>query len=329
MSNKTRDDSLDFIAGFFILYVILYHCLQWAGLQKSLLFELMKYLGFFMPWFFFKGGMFFKPQDAKSALINSSKRLLRPFILWSLIGHCVYMICIFNDPIHIDSLLLNPLKQILKLGSCSGNLPLWFLLSLLGIRVLFNTGYNLKIPVLALSIFGFGIAYSIQLSEIKVPLWLTTIASGLFFYGMGFYFRNIKTSTFMNCLIFILFIVLSIVSRPYVDMRENKLLLGFYWVWPIWSLSGILATNNLFKFLNKFHFNPLRPFIFLGKNTMVYYVAHWPIILLSSFLTKNILKITEPTYFFSITITLESIMIACTVFFFQKLKSRDLPSKNS
>lgn len=58
-TNKKRLMSMDVLAGIMILYMVIMHVMQWAELQDTVLFyNLSVVFGCFMPWFFFKGGIF-------------------------------------------------------------------------------------------------------------------------------------------------------------------------------------------------------------------------------------------------------------------------------
>lgn len=66
--------SMDVLAGIMILYMVIMHVMQWAELQDTALFyNLSVVFGCFMPWFFFKGGMFFKHNSNTKLLIGGGK----------------------------------------------------------------------------------------------------------------------------------------------------------------------------------------------------------------------------------------------------------------
>lgn len=75
---KNRIVYLDFIAGLLILYMIFpVHVLSQTGLERYN--YLSSVFFFFMAWFFYKAGMFFKPTDCKTVLKKTFKRLIVPF----------------------------------------------------------------------------------------------------------------------------------------------------------------------------------------------------------------------------------------------------------
>lgn len=66
---KNRDYSLDFLAGILLLQIIYNHC---CSISKSVSIDL-SFLAFYMPWFFYKGGMFFKTLESKQMLMGGGK----------------------------------------------------------------------------------------------------------------------------------------------------------------------------------------------------------------------------------------------------------------
>lgn len=133
-----RNSGIDSIAGFFVLYIAVGHALSRYGITtaKDGIFP-FPFLYFFMPWFFFKGGMYFKHKDNKTALMSSYKRLIIPFIVYSVVGCVIYNgIAFFCDtPLYsVKSWAIGLLVQ----GSIDENKPLWFLLSLFFVKLIAN-----------------------------------------------------------------------------------------------------------------------------------------------------------------------------------------------
>ena len=86
-----RNESIDTAAGIMILYMIFTHVCQHYHLENSTVYITCEHLlYFFMPWFFFKAGMFFKIGENKEVINKGIRRLLKPFILYSLLGHISY-----------------------------------------------------------------------------------------------------------------------------------------------------------------------------------------------------------------------------------------------
>ena len=73
-----RNNSLDMIAGIFIVYMIVLHILQWCNLTYVFGNVVFHVFSFFMFWFFFKSGMFYREKLSKDILIGE--------IVWKLIA---------------------------------------------------------------------------------------------------------------------------------------------------------------------------------------------------------------------------------------------------
>lgn len=68
-----RKSYIDQVSGVLILYMILYHILQWSGLKYVIDSYWMYPLSFFMFWFFYKSGMFYRQKTFKSKLTEGGE----------------------------------------------------------------------------------------------------------------------------------------------------------------------------------------------------------------------------------------------------------------
>ena len=68
--DKRRTDWIDCIAGVLIIRMILGHYISYAGLKTSPMFSALDLLFFYMPWFFYKSGMFYKEKTCKELLVG-------------------------------------------------------------------------------------------------------------------------------------------------------------------------------------------------------------------------------------------------------------------
>lgn len=275
---QERLNYLDTISGLFILFVITSHIFQITHYNENHIYILIyeELLFFYMPWFFFKSGMFHNIKTNSNKSIHKIiKKLLIPYVIFSFIGYLIYCFELrFNGNTNIYYYTITPLKNILLTGTNVGNPPLWFLLSLCCIKIL--TIKSKFSNVKKVSIFCCIIIIFISISsylKIIYPFWAYNTLAGLFFYLMGYILKNIQ----FNKLLFvtaIIFYCLSFIYCPsYVDMRSNSIIHGNYYIWIINSIMGIILINNLFKQLY-----PIRLFTYIGKNSMTYYVTHWLIL---------------------------------------------------
>lgn len=275
-----RNFIYDEIAGLLILYMILYHIMQWAGMQDTIGMEIMSYLNFFMPWFFFKGGMFFKTKTEKDVFQGSFKRLISPYILWSLIGAVIYGIvsCFIEHTHTVTGYVKVVIYEFATEGSTSGNLPLWYLLSLFIIRNLANKVCKLKVPIYIPIVFSFLIVALFHFADIHLPLYFYYTLSGFFFYGIGIIMKDVSLNRYVQITAIFTFVLLSLFCKPIVDIRTNALTEGFYLLWPVWSITGVLTINALFECLHLHKKSPISVLEYVGNNSMIFYVVHWPII---------------------------------------------------
>lgn len=141
IKEKRRHNYLDSVGGLLLIYMIIGHCCQWAHLWTE--FDRYTYwLGFFMPWFFFKGGMFYKSKTNRDQISTSFRRLIVPFVWFTIIGTCILWIkeAIFGT-FTLTTIIKN-CKCFIREGSFPGNLALWFLISLFCVRIAFNYLHN-------------------------------------------------------------------------------------------------------------------------------------------------------------------------------------------
>lgn len=132
---KSRERYVDAVAGIMIAWMILIHCNYFSETRL----HFAKFLGFYMPWFFYKSGMFFTPKESTFLIKKDAKKLLRYFIVYSFIGWGVWCVCGLTDGSLVFKECINdPVRQFLHHGSIQGNGALWFLLSLFIIRQLAN-----------------------------------------------------------------------------------------------------------------------------------------------------------------------------------------------
>lgn len=135
----------DSVGGILLVHMILFHCCQWAHVND----RLQTVLFFFMTWFFFKSGLFYRVSSLKEEVCKSFKRLIVPFIIFSVPGTIVLWIKYFSEGNLTIHSMISSVSQILVIGSPLGNLPLWFLTSLFSVRILYSLVFNhLKTSVL-------------------------------------------------------------------------------------------------------------------------------------------------------------------------------------
>lgn len=303
---KTRDISLDSVAGLLIIVMILGHVIQRLGLDGGRLsYYLQLFFPYFMVWFFFKAGMLFKSKPMKQVVIDKFNRLIIPFILWSLIG---YPVQVARDIIEIytgggkkiiEICLLNPLKSLLAQGSMSSNLPLWFLPSLFITIIVSNRLICLHKKKYLYTILILILLFIIQLTPIRLPLYIGNILLGIFFFMIGNSLKELQYHKLVFLISGIVSLLILVLLPSFVDFRANKLIFGNYYIWLFASIFNCIFINNIFKrisFLNRLKLN------IIGKDSMNYYISHWIVIGLTVIIFKDIMNIKNLYVLFAVTI---------------------------
>lgn len=266
-----RRKDIDGISGLMIVYMIFVHIVNFTHTGNFFV-VLMRPLFFFMPWFFFKSGMFFF-HKSNNQMFLEGKKLLYPYVKYSLYGIIVWsVILFFYGEISWVKYILSPFYQILKEGAVMGNLPLWFLASLFVAKLMYNTICSQKyyLTLLFLCIIA---AYILDVTNCNYIVWFGNILSGLFFLGMGHLLKDVQYKKIVFIISMLFYVAyLSIPSLfSNVDMRANHCNHGYYLLYVLGSLSGIIMINNIFYYL------PQNTSILhaIGRKSMNYYVIHY------------------------------------------------------
>lgn len=313
---KQRDNSIDIIAGILILYMILGHCMQSAGMGEYTFNRPMIFLGFFMPWFFFKSGMYFTADTHSGKIMQLSKSLLVPFCKWTAIGFLAFLPrYLYNHD--SDTLLVylrNSIVNLIQIGSLPGNLPLWFLLTLFIVRVIANYICIKKTVVFIIMLVGLIIAYCCFVLKIEYPYYLANSSLGLFFYLLGYILKEYQYKKFVYILSSLLYAAGVFYIASFVDMRSNTLISGYYLFWVIWSVGGIIFIDNSIKYLSRYSCVWISLLKQIGLCSMNLYVKHWVLIILLYFVFKQLLQFTSTTY-------LSVLLIGQLILIFYELKT--------
>ena len=291
--NIRRQSHIDSVAGLLIIHMILGHCIQVTDCRDLTLYKWMQVLSFFMPWFFFKSGMFYKDRKPVEVLLGGGK-LMKPYIIWNIIGYIPFVLLLVarNDYVWYHY-LLQPFKGILLNGQYSGNSPLWFLPVLLIVQIMFTYAIQKKFGVWTV-IVGIILGYLCFILEIKIPSYLASISTGYFYFGMGYLMKHIQYNRsvfFVSTLIYVCFILTTI---SFVDINSNSVASGTYYLWPICAISGIVFINNTFLYLQKI-INKIRILHYVGLHSMSFYTSHWVVIMSSLLLYNNIIVVEQTT----------------------------------
>lgn len=267
---KNRDLGLDTIHGLLVLYMMFMHLLGFAiGTGSKFYYPLTHFLSFFMAWFFYKAGMFYRDHSVLEGVKKSSRRLLIPAIFYSLLGFLIYAI--------LNRFDLNwsfELKTFLYSGALHGNNPMWFLFSLFFVQLFYNIIRHLRInpwliPIMACAIYIFTFYQQVE------SVFLINVPLGLFFYSIAFVLAEKQYKSYCWIPAVVIYIILGILPSV-SDFRRgiyDPLWLGFFW-----SLCSCMAINGLFR---RFPALCIKPLQFIGRNAMIFYGTHWMIIMIA------------------------------------------------
>lgn len=124
-----RNNWFDTISGLFILLIVIQHILQNCGIYDGYFFEryIVRAFPAFMPWFFYKSGLFFRYTKTGFARGQVNK-LLYPFLIWSFIPSLLVLPFYIVDG-EIYNYFINILRSLYYAHGVF-NAPLWFLPSL-------------------------------------------------------------------------------------------------------------------------------------------------------------------------------------------------------
>lgn len=301
---------LDFASGIMILWMIIYHAIVvawgyeardlWGITDASSLPEGMHafinsegklevlnpcvafpWLHFFMPWFFYKSGQFFNKTNTKDLWKKDSQKLLKTFVIWSAVGYVFFLLfSLLDDSITLRGCTYSILRHLFLCGEIPINGPLWFLLTLFGVRFVANKilperGDKCAVwKVLAVVTIGYVTSYlAYRYNHHLLPYWMANGAAGLVFFALGYAMRGCDTKWWIIVPCCIVYLMCCIQGFTTVDMLFNKLLSGIYEIWIPLSLCGIIVYNALCNLLYKYV--QLGIIEYIGRHAMLIYVTHF------------------------------------------------------
>lgn len=306
VKEKQRDTSLDAVAGLFILHMIMLHCIQNTIGKLGLYETIANVLMFFMPWFFFKNGIFINNKNSFDWHKEIS-RLLKPFVIYSAIGFLVgaFYYCIEQDE-KLWKYILKSAYGLIKYGSIQGNLPLWFLLSLFLARMTF-VKLNPFVGKLQLSLAGAIIGLGLSFFEVHFISWLVNLPICVSFLTMGAVLREFQYDKRLFAVALIVFPAIELYYLSLVDIHGNALKQGNYILWWIASLCGIIVVNNISRFIKPYFL------IIIGCYSMQYYVCHWIVMLILLFVCY-LIDIEHPIRQLIVVCSGEFVFVLCLYF---------------
>lgn len=300
-----RRIDIDIASGFFVLWMINIHLGDWNWCTKTETYDtiLRYFIVPFMPWFFYKAGMLAKKRDIKDEIIYSAKKLLWPFLWITIISHLLYCFRLyfeFNET-SITTYIVYPIAALFIRGASQGSAALWFLTSLFCVRIIYCAFYKYKYRNEVLLIVCFVMASIVRLINTRsglpiytgqdgtvCPVWMANIPLGLMFFTLGNILKNIQYNIkFFSISIFAL-VILVASSNSGMDFRTGSGD-GYLLPWVIISTFSIVVFNNVFRIV-PLEWTRLQ---LIGKDAMIWYVLHWPLLTLSRLIFFTVFGIPE------------------------------------
>ena len=291
MTTAARERSLDCVGGIMIVSVILTHCLIFNPWLRDSLIGRLFYYSFglcMMPWFFFKGGMFYKDEPLPKVLTKGLSRLMIPYFIISILSELLMGLTIGategEDGLRV--LISNIPKYLKAEGAVIENPALWFLPSLFLVRLFYSLSRSWRIPKLL--VFFIALACSFTLYRINLPigLYFENIALGLAYYVAGDILR-VKQYTnncfYLSLVLCPLFIIYGFLTNSISGSFNNNSYTPFF-LTIAYSLLGCCLLNNIFQRTPLINVPVLSE---LGKSSMSYYVFHFLIIGLLVYLNTH------------------------------------------
>jgi fucose 4-O-acetylase-like acetyltransferase len=314
-----RDKSIDAVGGIMVLHMILRHCLV-GPLKETFWGGVVFYypLLFFMAWFFYKSGMFYREEALHETIEKGVKRLIIPYVVFSVVAaiFAVVVYVILYGRLAIPGLFSDFCIHMKREGAIEFNAPLWFLLSLFCVRSFFSLSRKLHIPAACVAVCSLGCAYGLYLAGLPIGLYFENIALGLFFFSLGYILKRfqyhdssfIGASLYYVSYLFYCFVSQSVVGEFIINTHTPYLpTIGFY-------IAGCILINNLFHRLRVLQ---IGLFLKAGEHSMTLYVTHF--IILSVVLTiNNKIGLLSPLVLFFVLIVSLSLLLPLFVPLFSK-----------
>lgn len=275
---------LDFASGVMILWMIAYHVIQvvWGYEVNPCVF--FPWLHFFMPWFFYKSGMFFKKRSVKELWMKDRQKLLKTFAVWAIVGYVFFLLIgICNHTLTLRNTTYLVIRRLFMAGATPLNSPLWFLLTLFGVRFVANIALPERgdkfgiLKFVGIVLFGYTVSYlAYRFNHRLLPYWVANGAAGLSFFALGYAMRDWEQKWWLFLLCMVVYVTGCIHGFPMVDMWPNKLLNGHYLLWVPVAFCCIVFFNTICCHLYKVI--RIKPLEWVGKNAMLIYLSHMLII---------------------------------------------------
>jgi acyltransferase len=284
-----RSNWIDTLKGIGIILVVIGH------LAANIYDDLVRYIySFHMPLFFFISGYLFNLNKYKEVplkfLQKKVKTLLLPYLAFTVISYDFYMICdfllrvyqpaVYNENILGKGIYFNLINIFLTQKELI-NTPLWFLLCLFTVEILFylisRRFYRSQNNILYFIIFLSFIGYICSNYSPTHFLWKLDVAfTAISFYAAGFFSHKNYNKLFLERRLYIFFILLILhLVSCFENQNVNMISLryGNYILFYISAFSGIYTYFYLAQTIKS-----SKVLEYYGKNSLIILGTHYIII---------------------------------------------------
>ena len=197
---------------------------------------------------------------------------------------------------------LEPLSYFAHYGCVNGNAPLWFLTNLFCARFIYNL-FQRKILVALLALV---MAIALHYIGWNYPLNLGGLMVGLFFYALGDLLRSRQYGIWQFIVSALLFALSIMIGIQRVSIFRNNLEQGEYYVlFFIQSIAAIIMVNNL---VNRLKLSETNILCLIGRDSIGFYVSHWPIVLVILTLLKQLGNFSQLLTIMTVVVLLAMIL---------------------
>lgn len=227
MSENKRYLSIDFLRGFCVLWIIWYHTSHP---------EFVNY-PFFNATLFFVSGVVFKPYDWKTFLKKRINQLLVPFFFFYILYYIFLILLNYSKEGIVSQDIALSVLGLFKLYTYNDafivNYPLWFVLALFNIQIIFNfvvkiipQEYAILLIVTLISMAG-----HFYIRTIPTPFMLGKSLPYLLFFAIGYLYGKRLLNCSMTCqsflsscvLWFFLFCVNRYMDRTFILVQDLEI----------------------------------------------------------------------------------------------------------
>lgn len=274
---------LDSLRGFGIILITLGHLGCFELLERYL-------YSFHVPLFFFISGYLYRRGTVplKDYIKKKTDTIFIPFVAWTVLSTMVNVVLGYN---------LQPLieKALTICGKLTWNSPLWFLLVLYFVEILFalldrlnqRTYFKAIIMVVSLIVF-------LLIGDIRLTLKLNLVPFAMVFYAMGNVIRRsvenrgffLKRWQKIPCAVLLLFAGIVFGGILNVRVKYTHAIWGNYLYLFIAAFSSILFYYILFRNIDKIGYSKL--LTYLGKNSMIIMCSQYWVFRICDIITKRL-----------------------------------------